>query len=152
MGKRKAPGQSKTNKETIINLPVTTINNIKHIIFNACLSTGHFPIKFKNAIIKIIPKPKKDNTQPLNYRPISLLENVGKVLEKVTDQRLRHHLEINNLHNKAQHCGRPHRGTNTAIAAASEEIAHSQQVKGLCNVVLRDVSKAFDKVWHKGLK
>lgn len=61
-------------------------------------------------------------------------------------------MEQNNLYNKTQHCGRPQRGTHTAIAVAYEEIAHSQQDRGQCNVIMRDVSKAFFKVWHNDLE
>lgn len=80
-GSRKAPGKSLINKECKINVPETMINNMKHI-FNASLSAGIFPNSFKKAIIKFIPKPKKDHTDPLNFRPLSLLETIGKILEK----------------------------------------------------------------------
>lgn len=127
------------------------INIMKHI-YNASLSSGIFPSNFKKAILKFMPKPNKDDTQVLNYRPISLLETVGKVYEKLKDKRLRHQMGRNDLYNKEQHCGRPQRGTQTAIAVAYEETAHSQQDRGQCNSMMRDVSKAFDKVWHNGLK
>ncbi|XP_042205994.1 uncharacterized protein LOC121855190, partial [Homarus americanus] len=44
------------------------------------------------------------------------------------------------------------RGTNTAIALIYEAIANAATNRNQCNIVLRDVSKAFDKVWHEGLK
>lgn len=93
-GKRKAPGNSKNNEETIINLPLNMITNMKYI-FNASLSSGYFPNKCKKAIIKFIPKADKDNTNVLNYRPVSLLETVGKVYEKIIDKRLRQYMETN---------------------------------------------------------
>ncbi len=43
-------------------------------IYNVCLSCGYFPSSFENAVIKLIPKENKSPKNPLNYRPISLLE------------------------------------------------------------------------------
>lgn len=147
----KAPGQSKINKMVIISLPVNMIENMRRI-YNAALFTGYFPTRFKKAIFKFIPKPQKDNTNVMNYRPFSLLENIEKVFEKIIDRRLRWHMQDNDLYSNDQHYGRPGRGTQPAIAIIYNEIAHSQQDRGHCNVVLRDVSTAFDKVWHRGLK
>lgn len=67
-GKRRVPGQSKINKDTIVNLPVNMINNIKQIL-NASLSSGHFPTKFKNAIVKYIPKSQKDTQLQTDFPP-----------------------------------------------------------------------------------
>lgn len=61
-------------------------------------------------------------------------------------------METNNVYNPAQHCGRTQRGTHTVTAIAYKETAYIQQERGQCNVIMRDVSKAFDKVWHSGLK
>lgn len=58
---------------------------------------GYFPDKFKTAIIKFIPKENTDSTNPINYRPISLLEVTGKVLEKILNPRLRALLETKNI-------------------------------------------------------
>ena len=44
------------------------------------------------------------------------------------------------------------RGTDTAIAIAYEKIALNQQNKNYCNVICRDVAKAFDRVWIEGLQ
>ncbi|ETW83191.1 hypothetical protein HETIRDRAFT_55155, partial [Heterobasidion irregulare TC 32-1] len=49
-----------------------------------CLKLGHWLTQFKNSIIVIIPKPKKDNYSKLKaYRPIVLLSCLGKLMEKV---------------------------------------------------------------------
>lgn len=148
---RKAPGYSKIDKEILLKLPPNMITALTGI-FNAALSAGRFPDKFKLAVIKLILKSGKISTSPLNYRPISLLETVGKVFERILNDRLRRHLEIQNLYHRKQHAYRKNRGTVTAISLAYETISRHQQNRAQCNVVMRDVSKAFDKVWHDGLK
>ena len=132
-------------------MPIEAIN-IFTILLNQTLSMGYFPNKFKHALIKLIPKPKKPTTNPLNFRPISLLEVPGKIFEKIINIRLRHHLETNNILPDSQHGFRASRSTDTALAITYEKIAQALGEKQLCYVVLRDVAKAFDKVWHNGLK
>ena len=65
---------------------------------------------------------------------------------------LNRYLESNNLMNEDQHGFRKNRGTQTAIATLYEKIAMTQKKNYQCNVVCRDIRKAFDKVWIDGLK
>lgn len=111
---------------------------------------GYFPNIFKAAIIKLLPKPNTDHTNPINYIPISLLEVSGKVLEKIINRRLIHHLEIYDLLPNTQHGFR--RGTHSAVTLAHETVAHHIANKDQVYIVQRDVSKAFDKVWLQGLQ
>ncbi len=106
----------------------------------------------KKAVIKFIPKENKNPKNPINYRPISLLETPGKILEKVILSRLNAFITDNKIINDRQHGFRPNRGTTTAIASTYEEIANSLAEKHQVIVVLRDVAKTFDEVWHSGLK
>lgn len=151
MKARKAPGASKINRDIIINLPEKIIKNLI-ILHNASLSGGLFPDNFKEAIIKFIPKAGGGRTLPINYRPISQLENVTKIYERITERRLTFYCDLNNIHHPAQHCGRSGRGTQTALEVIYNTIADSQPERASCNVVLQDVTKAFGKVWHNGLK
>ena len=68
-------------------------------IFNASLAFGYFKMKFITAGIRLIPKQGKFPIQVSNYRPISLLETPGKVLEKIFNHRLRTHLEFEEKYN-----------------------------------------------------
>ncbi len=149
--KNTAPGKSKIDKKQITMLPE---KGIKYLltIYNAMLSTGYFPKLFKEATITMIHKPGKRDTDPKNYRPISLLEVPGKILERVINLRLRGHLEDNNLYNPYQYGFRSKRSTTSAITLASEKIAISKGMGINCTVIQRDISKAFDKVWTKGLQ
>ena len=113
---------------------------------------GYFPIIFKHAKIKFIPKPNKPSTDPNKYCPISLLEVPGKIFEKIINTRVRTYLEINNTLPTSQHGFRKQRFTETALANITKTLATALADKKQCCIVLRDVDKAFDKVWTKGLK
>lgn len=106
----------------------------------------------KNALIRFIPKENKSPTNPINYRPISLLETPGKIFEKILLSRLNAFIIDNNIINERQHGFRTNKGTTTAIASTYEIIANSISDKQQVIVVLRYVKKAFYKVWHSGLK
>lgn len=148
---KKAPGISQINKEIMLQLPDNMLRAYTNIL-NASLSVGLFPRKFKKAIIKFIPKADKTTTLVQNHRPISLLEAAAKLYEQIINKRLRHFLQEHEHNNNNQHSYRTNRGTHTALALLYEEIAVSQENRENCNIVMRDVSKAFDKIYHKGLK
>lgn len=149
--KEKSPGLSGITRNILMNLPQKGIHTLLNI-YNASLSTGYFPDDLKKAKMIFIPKEGKDTKNITNYRPISLLEVTGKLLEKIINNRLLDFLEHNNIINKRQHGFRKKRGTHTALALITENIALSKAKKHNINIVLRDISKAFDKVWHLGLK
>lgn len=54
-----------------------------------CLQKGYFPKLWKSAVFKMIPNPGKDPHNPTNYRPISLLNNLGKLVDRILIARLR---------------------------------------------------------------
>ena len=67
-----------------------------HIIFNKSLREGIYPTSWK--IANLIPIFKKgDSSLPSNYRPISLISCVGKVMERVVFKHLYNHLKANKL-------------------------------------------------------
>ncbi len=102
----------------------------------------------KKAIIKFIPKDNKSTLNPLNYR----LEVPGKIYERIIQGRINAFLSDNNIIKDRQHGFRPQKGTSTAITIIHETIANALASKNEVYVVLRDVAKAFDKVWFNGLK
>jgi hypothetical protein len=66
-------------------------------LINLIWRTGHIPTLWKQAIIIAIPKPGKDPTNVTSYRPISLTNTICKVMETMVNNRLKHHLEQNQL-------------------------------------------------------
>ena len=76
----------------------------------------------------------------------------GKIFGKTILARLNTFLTEHNITNERQHGFRTYKGTHTAITTTYETIANALAEKKHVYLVLRDVTKAFDKVWHNGLK
>jgi hypothetical protein len=84
-------------------------------IYNQCLKRGRFPRRWKIAKIIQITKPGKENsTDPSKYRPISLLNIGGKLLEKLLINRINHHICRNELMIDSLYGFRPQKSTTDA--------------------------------------
>ncbi|MPC70852.1 RNA-directed DNA polymerase from mobile element jockey [Portunus trituberculatus] len=117
--KATAPGSSGIGKTILLHLPRAALRRLGHI-YSAAVSAGYFPDGLKGAEMRLIPKAGKNPTQPGNYRPISLLEVHGKMLERVVGRRLQAHLEEEGLLSTAQYGFRRERGTVHAITVATD--------------------------------
>jgi len=72
--------------------------NVIISIANACIEVGHWPSHFKKSTMVVIPKPNKklyDSSKA--FRPIVLLNTVGKLIEKVIGKRLQFHVASNDF-------------------------------------------------------
>ena len=149
--KHKAPGPNKLTANQLKNLPPNMTNFLTEI-FNHSLSAGYFPNSYKHATMTLIPKAGTSGTAVKDKRPISLLNVDGKLLDKILNKRLYTFLEENNLQNERQHGFRRNRCTQTAILTLHETISKHLSLKNKVGIACRDVTKAFDKIWHTGLK
>lgn len=85
-------------------------------VFNRSWNQGTVPTVWKEAIIVPIPKKGKDQKKkPQNYRPINLLSCIGKLLERMVNNRLQTYLEQNNLLSPTQTGFRQHRATTDIL-------------------------------------
>ena len=100
-----------------------------------------------------IPKPGKDPSVPKNYRPITLLNIIGKAFGKLINRRFVQHLEEKGKTNPLQYGFRKGRGTESSLALMYEYISRkvSSQYHHKVAVISRDISGAFDRVWHQRL-
>ena len=123
------------------------ISNILADLFNKSFAVGIFPYALK--IAKIIPIHKKDSKLECgNYRPISILSNLDKILEKLMYKRIYSFFETNNIIYDLQFGFRKNYSTNLALLSLTESI--NQQVdngKYGCGIFI-DFQKAFDTVDH----
>ena len=117
-------------------------------IFNRSLSTGQFPSEWKQAkIVTIFKKGSKLDSG--NYRPISILPVISKLIEKIAHQQLYDYLSTNNLLSQAQSGFRKHFSTQTSLHRLTEEIYEGLNSAKVIGLVAIDLKKAFDTVDHK---
>ena len=120
-------------------------------LYNLCLSKSVFPSSWKMASVVPVFRGSGEKSDPANYRPISLLPIISKVFESVINQHLLGFLEDHSLLTDAQFGFRHSRSTGDVLALITEHINKALDSRGEARVVALDISKAFDKVWHRGL-
>ncbi len=122
------------------------IRPLKYII-NLSFNTGSFPDKMK--VAKIIPCFKTGDRHSLtNYRPISLLSQFSKILEKLFVKKLDNFLEKHSLINDNQFGFRSTRSTAMALMKITEDITTELENKNHTVGVFIDLKKAFDTLDH----
>ena len=149
--KKRAPGLTGMTREVIRKLPNSVLRAVT-ALFNASLALGYFPQALKSAVVIFILKPGKDPTDPASYRPISLLEILAKILEGILNARLIMHLEDNDLLPTMQFGFRRNRSTHDVTNIMTTYLVNNWDRKLKTVIVTKDVEKAFDTVWHRGLK
>lgn len=85
--KNKAPGHEEIRNQMLKNLSKRVLAYLSSI-FNACLALDHFSTNWKHAHIFMFPKSGKKKTSVENYRPISLLPTLSKLLERLVLKRI----------------------------------------------------------------
>ena len=115
--------------------------------FNLSFTTGTFPTLLKTA--KVIPIHKKDSKSNFtNYRPISLLSNLDKILEKLMHGRLSTFLNIQDIIYPLQIGFHQNYSASYALIHLNETIKEAlDQGKYGCGIFV-DLQKAFDTVDH----
>ena len=120
--------------------------------FTISLKLGFIPHAWKVAALCMLIKPDKPPSQTTSYRPIILLGAIMKLFEQVIEKRIRKHLEDNGFFGKYQSGFRKSQSTNDHLFRLSQTIMESfNQDEHVIDAFL-DVEKAFDNVWHNGLR
>ena len=119
-------------------------------LFNKSLSSGIFPSLWKEANITPIYK-KNDKDDIRNYRPVSLISSVGKALERlVYDKLYAYFIQNNALTWKNSGFKKGDSTVNQLIYLINNIYKERDFGNDVCMVFL-DQSRAFDRIWHKGL-
>ncbi len=110
-------------------------------IINTSIVTGNFPSAWKHGTVTPIFK-SDDRNNVNNYRPISLLPILSKVLKKIVAQQLSAFHESKQILSKTQHGFRPQLSTETVLLTLTNKLYSNMDNKKLSLVTLLDLSKA----------
>ena len=94
---------------------------------------------------------KEDASLPSNYRPVSLLSCVSRILDKNVYKYIYYHLHINKLVYKFQSGFLPGYSTTHQLIELHDNILLALDKKQITSITFADISKAFDTVWIKAL-
>ena len=117
-------------------------------IFNLSISQNKFPTQLKQA--KVIPLPKAKNLSDINnYRPISLLSVLSKLLERHVHTHLTSYMETRDLFHPFQSGFRSKHSCVTTLSCLSDRWLSAINSAQLSGVVFLDLAKAFDTIDHQ---
>ena len=107
---------------------------------------------FKRALVSpLIKKPQLDPSILANYRPVSNLPFLSKVLEKVILVQLTAFLQNTGLMERLQSAYRKHHSTETALIKIQNDLLEAMSKRKVSILILLDLSAAFDTVDHNQL-
>ena len=124
-------------------------NPIIPLITEICrrsLKEGHFPTKWKTALVTPLIKNHSGEKIDSNYRPVSNLIFLSKVLEKIVLQQLQDHCKTFNLLPTYQSAYREHHSCETALIKLMDDLLWNQENGELTVMTFCDLSAAFDTV------
>ena len=115
------------------------------------LRTGFFPPDWKISSTLMFLKPSHSPSDVSSYRPIQLTSVLSKIFEKIIVQRLHCHINLHNLLPFHQAGFRPRFSLDDQLVRLTTLIYNQFHSVKPSVLVLFDITKAFDKVWHPGL-
>lgn len=147
---KKSAGPDRISNFLIKKLSSTFVARLTRIL-NACLRLRYFPSQWKSA--KILPFFKKgDSTDPANYRPISLVNCLGKLLESLILIALGEEINSKNLLPEYQTGFRARHSCVDAASILRDMAIHSRSRKEHMAVCLLDIRKALLEIvpiWYQ---
>ncbi len=145
------------NKQCILDpLPLSMLKEclpvvLSHItrIVNLSLQLGDLPEKLKLAIIRPLLKKLGLELELKNYRPVSNLSFLSKLIEKIIAKQFVDHLKQNKLIDPLQSAYKKFHSTETALLRVQNDILTDIDKKKVSLLVLLDLSAAFDTIDHE---
>lgn len=147
---KKAPGPDQIRADAIKLAGPAYYNALVRII-NYTLRTGYYPKRWKLGDCIFLHKPGKPHTEATSYRPITLLNIMGKLCERIMYSRVLSEVRRLKLIPEYQHGFTKFRGTGTQILRTGKVIADALAKGNSVAMISTDLSKAFDSINHAGL-
>ena len=116
-------------------------------LINICLDKSYMPLTWKNGVITPIPKVGQ-SSKPTDYRPISVLPAVSKVLERAVHNQLVYFLDTNGILDNRQHGFRKDHSTLSAVFDVTQHMYNNMDKRHVTYCAFIDYSKAFDTLDH----
>ena len=117
---------------------------------NDSLVHSIFPEIFKSAVVRpLLKKSNLDKNNLKNYRPVSNLAFISKIIEKLVLNQIFDHLNSHHLLSDNQSAYRPHHSTESALLKVTNDILLSLDKGDVTVLTLLDLSAAFDTVDHE---
>ena len=120
-------------------------------LFNKSLAAGIFPDSWKKAYVTPIFKNSGSPSDFRQYRPISLLSCLSKILEKLVFSAVYSHITENQLLSDRQSGYRSGHSTQLQLMYLTHKLYKELDEGRDMTAVFLDISKYFDKIWHDGL-
>ena len=147
IGKLKASNGLNDLPTKFIKLLTDHVSVVIAKLFNLCIENGIYPDELKCA--RVVPVYKNGNDSLLqNYRPISILNVLAKIFEKLIYTRLNNYFNTNGLFSSNQFGFTKHKDTSQAVILSNINALNAYINKSYVIGVFLDFSKAFDTVDH----
>ena len=117
-------------------------------ITNRSLELGEFADGWKEALVKPLIKKKQLGTVNSNYRPVSNLSFISKIVEKTTLEQFNNHCNQHSLLPEYQSAYRRHHSCETSLVRLVNDILWNIEKQLVTPIVILDLSTAFDTVDH----
>ena len=142
----KAPGPDGV-PNVVLKKAINTLINHFYFIFRAIFELDVYPDEWKESITIVLRKPGKPSyEEPKAYRPIALLNTLGKLFSSIVADDLSHFCETRNVFPSNQFSGRPSRCTSDSMLLLAHKIKDAWRQKKVASVLFLDIQGAFPNV------
>lgn len=140
-----APGPDGITVRVLLVLLSVAPNRLQDCL-NACLLQGCFPWHWKRARLVLVPKVGKPHGLPSSYRPLCLLNEIGKFYERILARRMLAQVDASGGFSSRQFGFCRGKSTCDAVAALEEIVSRSLSRRGVCVAVSLDIRNAFNSL------
>ena len=134
----------------MVRMSFDAIGDVLLHLVNSSISLSDVPQSWKHSLVHPIHKAG-DPSNPSNFRPISIVPVISKIVERAIHQQLYDYLTQNHLLSSTQHGFRPRHSTETALVSISDHILSANDRGEISLLCLLDLSKCFDVIDHAKL-